>query len=84
MNIEFKLFASLTDFLPGQGREGNVLHVQVPEGTTIGQMVSRFALPEHLVHLVLVNGVYIEPAQRAQRCLSDGDALAIWPPVAGG
>lgn len=84
MNIEFKLFASLTDYLPQQGRDGNVVRLQVPEGTTIHQMVDQFALPPALVHLVLVNGVFIEPAIRGQHRLEEGDALAIWPPIAGG
>jgi len=36
------------------------------------------------VHIVLVNGVYVAPADRATRTLAEGDVLAIWPPVAGG
>jgi molybdopterin converting factor small subunit len=37
-----------------------------------------------LVHLVLVNGHYINPEDRATRTLAEGDVLAIWPPIAGG
>jgi molybdopterin converting factor small subunit len=33
---------------------------------------------------VLVNGSYVEPGQRLSRTLNEGDALAIWPPIAGG
>ena len=84
MKITFKLFASLTDYLPDQGRDGNQVALDVPEGTTITQMVQRFALPATLVHLVLVNGHYVAPDMRAQRALVEGDALAIWPPIAGG
>jgi molybdopterin converting factor small subunit len=47
-------------------------------------LIERFNLPKKLVHLVLVNGVYVEPSQRMARTLEAGDALAIWPPVAGG
>jgi molybdopterin converting factor small subunit len=36
------------------------------------------------VHLVLVNGKYIEPEKRMTATLVDGDVLAIWPPIAGG
>jgi len=37
------------------------------------------------VHLVLVNGKYIAPADRRMSyTLQEGDALAIWPPIAGG
>jgi sulfur carrier protein ThiS len=41
-------------------------------------------MPPKLVHLVLVNGVYVPPEERATRTLAPGDVLAIWPPVAGG
>ncbi len=37
-----------------------------------------------LVHLVLVNGSFVGPEDRAARVLRAGDALAVWPPVAGG
>jgi sulfur carrier protein ThiS len=37
-----------------------------------------------LVHLVLVNGSFVPPEQRATRELVEGDVLAIWPPIAGG
>ena len=41
-------------------------------------------LPPHLVHIVLVNGTFIAPEDRATRTLQEGDALAIGPPIAGG
>jgi sulfur carrier protein ThiS len=84
MKLTFKLFASLTDYLPAQGRDGNVVELDLPEGTTITQMVQRYSLPDKLVHLVLVNGTYIAPDHRASHVLQEGDALAIWPPIAGG
>jgi sulfur carrier protein ThiS len=33
---------------------------------------------------VLVNGIFVPPSQRQAKALSDGDTLAVWPPVAGG
>jgi hypothetical protein len=41
-------------------------------------------LPEKMCHLVLVNGVYVVPAERTSRTFAPDDELAIWPPVAGG
>ncbi|MFM8555340.1 MAG: MoaD/ThiS family protein [Betaproteobacteria bacterium] len=88
MRITFKLFAMLADHLPaqvdGNTREGNAVSFEVPEGTTVQQLVDRFALPAKLVHLVLIDGRYVEPAARATRVLTDGETLAIWPPIAGG
>lgn len=88
MKITFKLFAMLADHLPdevdGARREGNVIVLDVPEGTTVQQMIDRFRLPAKLVHLVLVDGTYVAPANRGTRVLKDGEALAIWPPIAGG
>jgi sulfur carrier protein ThiS len=88
VRITFKLFAMLTDHLPeeldGERRNGNVLEVELPEGTTVTQMIERFKLPPKLVHLVLVDGTYVAPADREARVLKDGEALAIWPPIAGG
>ncbi|HET8542558.1 MAG TPA: MoaD/ThiS family protein [Anaeromyxobacter sp.] len=88
MRITFKLFATLGDYLPrehgGHVRVGNELPVDVPEGTTVQAVVDRFPMPKALVHLVLVNGDFVLPGERATRALRDGDVLAIWPPIAGG
>lgn len=84
MKITFKLFATLTDYLPHEARAGNVLQLELPRDATIADVVERFALPPRLVHLVLVDGVYVPPAQRLTRILHEGETLAIWPPIAGG
>jgi sulfur-carrier protein len=84
VKITFKLFATLTDYLPPQARQGNVMELDVPADATISQIIEPFGLPPRLVHLVLVNGTYVEPAERMSRLLTEGDVLAIWPPIAGG
>jgi len=83
MYITFKLFASLGDFLPASVRPGNEMRLAVAEDATITQVIEPFGLPSKLVHLVLVNGKYIEPAQRATHVLQPDDVLAIWPPIGG-
>jgi sulfur-carrier protein len=84
MNITLKLFASLTDYLPVESKYTNIVALNVPTGTTIGNVIEQHNLPEKWVHLVLVNGVYIYPDKRAEYTLVEGDVLAIWPPIAGG
>ncbi len=88
MRVVLKLFASLGHLLPaeldGHRRQGNELPMDVPEGTAVQELIDRMQLPAALVHLVLVNGAFVHPAHRAGHRLAEGDALAIWPPVAGG
>jgi molybdopterin converting factor small subunit len=84
MKITFKLFATLTDYLPPQARHANAIELEVAPNASISQIVEPFALPPKLVHLVLVNGLFVAPAERLSRTLKEGDTLAIWPPIAGG
>jgi sulfur carrier protein ThiS len=83
MQITLKLFATLGDFLPA-GSRYNQIEVEVPVGVTVASVIQQHQLPDKLVHLVLVNGVYINPLERASKVLQAGDVLAIWPPIAGG
>jgi len=84
MKITFKLFASLTDYLPVEARYTNVLELDIAPEATISQIIEPYGLPPKLVHLVLINGKYIEPDKRLTQTLVEGDVLAIWPPIAGG
>lgn len=84
MNITFKLFATLTDYLPAEARRSNQVMLDVAQDASISQIIEPFGMPPKLVHLVLVNGKYIKPEDRGTTTLVEGDVLAIWPPVAGG
>jgi sulfur-carrier protein len=84
MKITLKLFASLTDYLPHESRYTNVVELDVAPEASISQIIEPFGLPSKMVHLVLINGKYIEPDRRLTQKLEEGDVLAIWPPIAGG
>jgi molybdopterin converting factor small subunit len=83
MKITLKLYALLSRYLPA-GAEGNEAVLSLREGITVGEALDGVGLPEKLAHLILVNGVYLAPSERSEKFLADGDALAVWPPVAGG
>jgi sulfur-carrier protein len=84
MKITLKLFASLTDYLPPEVKYTNVLAMDIAPEASIMQIIEPLSLPEKMVHLVLVNGKYIDPDKRHCTTLMEGDVLAIWPPIAGG
>ena len=85
MKVVLKLYASLTDYLPPDNRSSmHEVDVELPVDATVASVIERFRLPKPLVHLVLVNGVYVDPQQRLTKSLTDGDHVAIWPPIAGG
>ena len=82
MQVTFKLFATLMEYLP-EGAVKNAVSLDVAESTTPNQIIDSYNVPRKLVHLVLVNGVYVDEPGR-DLPLKPNDTLAIWPPVAGG
>ncbi len=84
MRIALKLFASLTERLPPEARARHRVELDVEEGATVLDVIRRQGIPEAQCFLVLVDGAWVAPQDRATRVLSEDQALAIWPPVAGG
>lgn len=83
MNIRIKLYAMLGVYLPDNAHK-NEADMVVEDGTTIRDVLKTLKVPEEECHLVLVNGVFVAPSARPDHQLVEGDALAVWPPVAGG
>ena len=84
MQITFKLYATLTTFLP-ESADKHAVQVNVPADATVNKVIDQFKVPRAMAHLVLLNGVYLPPEARDQPGrIREGDTLAIWPPVAGG
>lgn len=77
MTVQIKLFAGLRDLLP----EGRFPYpANLPEGTTVADALRFLHLPEDKPRILLVNGRHAVP----DHILRDGDALSVFPPVAGG
>jgi sulfur carrier protein ThiS len=83
MKVTLKLYASLGAFLP-EGAQRNMIDLEVPEGTTIRGLLDSHNVPPQSCHLVLLNGVFQPIVTRTSTQLKPGDAVAVWPPVAGG
>lgn len=83
MKLRVKLYASLKPYLP-VGSAKNEADIEIAEGASVQSVLDGFNMPEGLYKLVLVNGVFVTPEERARRAFIENDVLAVWPPVAGG
>ena len=88
MKICVKLFATLIKSVPETVRDGYPqgiraglpLEVELPEGSTLIDVVDHFALPRESVRVVFVNG----RTQKLNYRLVPGDQVGIFPAVGGG
>jgi molybdopterin synthase sulfur carrier subunit len=88
MKIQVRLFAHFTRNLPQsildeypQGiRAGRSFDVEVPEGSTVGNLADQLALPRNEIKVTFVNG----RARNLEHKLNPGDQVGIFPPVGGG
>lgn len=83
MEITLKLYASLTEHLP-KNAEKHAARLNISDDETAFSILDKFNVPKESAHLVLLNGIYMEPEERELPKFNDGDVLAVWPPVAGG
>ncbi len=81
VGIVVKMFNSITSY----GRGEPFQRVDMPVGSTVGDVIRRFAIPPGAVHLVLVNGRDITPtlgaAVNEAHGIGDGDVVALSGPV---
>jgi molybdopterin converting factor small subunit len=79
MKIELRLFASLSRYLPEQ-RRGSLCAMEIPEGTTVTELLRGLGVPAEVRKIIIVNGVHAGESQT----LAEGDRIGVFPPVAGG
>ena len=74
MKLDIRLFASLRKFQPQLER------VRLTDGATVRDFIEKAEIPLSEVAVVMVNGRHAELEQQ----LHDGEAVAVFPPIAGG
>jgi len=62
-------------YLPVEARKTNEVALTVVEDATVGVLIEHCNPPKKLVHLVLLNGLFVPPAARGAHTLSAGDVL---------
>ena len=76
MTILVKVYATLREYTGGEGTftlsyDGNV---------TVSKLLENLGVPREEVKMIMVNGRRSKP----EKTLSDGDRVAVFPPIAGG
>jgi molybdopterin converting factor small subunit len=79
MEIKLNLYASLAEYLPDRAR-GNPNLIELPEGTTIKQLIEQLHIPLDTPRIIFINGSHAS----LDALLQDGDRLGMFPPLAGG
>lgn len=83
-NMTVKLFAGLMTYLPVNSTKSHGFNYEITDTTTVGYLIDDLKLPRDVIHIVLLNGAYLDADIRDETILSEGDTLGFWPPVAGG
>ena len=79
MKVEVELFATLAAYLPA-GATGDSVTLEIPDGTTVAEVIRSLQIPIRLECLTVVNG----RDAPSEHQLADGDVLSLFPPLAGG
>jgi len=79
MKINLNLYASLAEYLPDRAR-GNPNSIELPEETTIRQLVEQLHIPLDTPRIIFLNGAHAP----LEALLNEGDRLGMFPPLAGG
>jgi len=82
INVRVRLYANLTQNIPSlQGlRAGTPIEVDIPQGSSLSDLLERLQLPSEQIKVAFVNG----RAQHLDYRLAPGDEVGLFPPIGGG
>ena len=79
IKVECRLYAGLKRYIPGY-RVGDAKELELPEGTILLEIYELLKVPPGEVKRTFVNGL----SKGSDHVLSDGDRVALFPPIGGG
>ena len=79
MNVEVICFGAMREYLP-EGGDGRSTVLDLPDGSSVADVVGALGAPDRLVHAVLVNS---EPSG-LDRSLKESDQITLMPHYSGG
>ena len=79
MMIRVKMIANYRDALPA-GHKHGVIELDVPDGATVYDAISRFHCPLHAESVIVLHGLTVD----LHTPLHDGDTITAFSAIAGG
>jgi molybdopterin converting factor small subunit len=79
MMILVKLIANYREQLPPEAKNG-IVELDVPDGTTVYEAISRFEIPLDDTSVIVLNGLTVELSTQ----LKEGDMVTAFSAIAGG
>jgi molybdopterin converting factor small subunit len=79
MMIHVKMIANYRDALPPDAKRG-VVELNVPNGTTVYDAISRFDIPLNDESVIVLNGLTVDMSTPLQ----EGDMVTAFSAIAGG
>jgi molybdopterin converting factor small subunit len=79
MMIQVKLIANYREHLPPEAKNG-VVELDVADGTTVREVISRFDIPLDETSVIVLNGVTVDLSTK----LKSGDSVTAFSAIAGG
>ncbi len=83
MKITVKTTGLLGQYLP-PGADGDMAEIEVAPDATPADVIKLLDMPPEGTYLVVLNGASVARHEHGSRVLSEGDVLAIMPPLRGG
>jgi molybdopterin converting factor small subunit len=79
IKVECRLYAGLSKYAPEYSR-GEAMELDLPRGTTLAELYDLLNVPPDEVKRTFVSGLSRSPSH----ALSNGDRVALFPPIGGG
>ena len=79
IKVECRLYAALRKYSPGY-LLGEAMELELPDGITLAELYELIKVPPDEVKRAFVSGLSRGPSH----ALSDGDRVALFPPIGGG
>ena len=79
MKVHVNLYASLAANLPANS-EGSACTLEVDDGATVGTLLRVLGIEADFPKILFLNGVHAD----LDTVVSEGDRVAVFPPIAGG